>query len=566
MRSLFLIVFSFLLLQAKAQLITGVEYFYDTDPGIGNGTFINVTPTASLDASLSFPVGALSYGNHILGVRAKYSTNKWSTTHITKVFKMDDFPAVDAEYFLDTDPGISNGIPISFPVASGMINGTFAVPVPPATTIGTHTLVIRTKTPNRFFSLNEARKFVVKNNSALDSCEYFVDVDPGVGNGIPISFPLVANAINGTFPVPIPPAITTGAHTLVIRTKTPGSFFSHNEARKFTIRNDFVNNTIEYFIDTDPGVGNGNFINIGGATVNQLLGQYSFNNILTDEHILGFRTKTSNGNYSLTTARRFFGKTKIAAVEYFIDTDPGIGNDTLMSVSPTVDSLDITRLFPQTGLTSGVHILVIRYKTLSGKWTLSEARPFTVDLTLAVGLLTFSGQKTAQGNVLSWKTETEKNNAYFEVMSSTDAIEFKTIATIPSKAINGNSNTALDYTTLDSFPLNAINYYKLKIVDLFGEIEYSKIIHLDNRSGLTTPAITVFSSNQTIHIFSQEDLGESKINIYDLSGKLILSKNEIITTTRQTNIELGNVARGIYIVQIATSTPTSYSYKLFIDK
>ena len=77
MRSLFLIGFSVLFFQAKAQLITGVEYFYDTDPGIGNGTFISVTPTASLDASLSFPVGALSYGNHILGLRAKYSTNVW---------------------------------------------------------------------------------------------------------------------------------------------------------------------------------------------------------------------------------------------------------------------------------------------------------------------------------------------------------------------------------------------------------------------------------------------------------------------------------------------------------
>ena len=565
MRSLFLIGFSVLFFQAKAQLITGVEYFYDTDPGIGNGTFISVTPTASLDASLSFPVGALSYGNHILGLRAKYSTNVWSTTHITKVFRMDDFPVVNAEYFLDTDPGLSNGIPISFPVVSGAINGTFAVPIPLTTNIGTHTLVIRTKTPNRFFSLNEARKFTVRNDSSLDSSEYFIDVDPGVGNGIPISFPLVANTINGTFPVPIPPAITTGAHTLVIRTKTPGSFFSHNEARKFTIRNNFVYNTIEYFIDADPGVGNGNFITIGGATVNQLLGQYSFNNTLTDEHILGFRTKTSNGNYSLTTTRKFFGKTRITTNEYFIDTDPGLGNGTLLPVSPNVDSLDITTLFPETGLTSGVHILVIRYKTLSGKWTLSEARPFTVDLLLAVELLTFSGQKTTHGNVLNWTTETEKDNAYFELMSSTDAIDFKTIASIPTKAVNGNSNTALNYAGLDSFPPNAVNYYKLKIVDIFGEIEYSRIIQLDNRNGLAIPSITVFSSNQTIQIFSKEELGESKINIYDISGKLILSKNEIITTDRQTNIALGNIARGIYIVQITTSTSPSYSYKLFIE-
>ena len=105
----------------------------------------------------------------------------------------------------------------------------------------------------------------------------------------------------------------------------------------------------------------------------------------------------------------------------------------------------------------------------------------------------------------------------------------------------------------------------MKIVDIFGEIEYSRIIQLDNRNGLAIPSITVFSSNQTIQIFSKEELGESKINIYDISGKLILSKNEIITTDRQTNIALGNIARGIYIVQITTSTSPSYSYKLFIE-
>ena len=88
---------------------------------------------------------------------------------------------------------------------------------------------------------------------------------------------------------------------------------------------------------------------------------------------------------------------------------------------------------------------------------------------------------------------------------------------------------------------------------------------MDNRNGLAIPSITVFSSNQTIQIFSKEELGESKINIYDISGKLILSKNEIITTDRQTNIALGNIARGIYIVQITTSTSLSYSYKLFIE-
>lgn len=52
------------------------------------------------------------------------------------------------------------------------------------------------------------------------------------------------------------------------------------------------------------------------------------------------------------------------------------------------------------------------------------------------------------GNQLTvnWNTEMENNNAYFEVLASTDGKTFKTIATVQSKAPNGSSDTQLSYS------------------------------------------------------------------------------------------------------------------------
>ncbi len=46
----------------------------------------------------------------------------------------------------------------------------------------------------------------------------------------------------------------------------------------------------------------------------------------------------------------------------------------------------------------------------------------------------------------------EVNNKYFEVEASTDGENFKSIGSVDSKAINGSSNIALEYSLGASLP------------------------------------------------------------------------------------------------------------------
>ncbi|MCK9612163.1 MAG: T9SS type A sorting domain-containing protein [Bacteroidales bacterium] len=68
----------------------------------------------------------------------------------------------------------------------------------------------------------------------------------------------------------------------------------------------------------------------------------------------------------------------VTAAEYFIDSDPGYGLATQISITP--DSLlNLNELFPVTGLTNGHHILGIRAKDSIGNWGITHVHHFLVD-------------------------------------------------------------------------------------------------------------------------------------------------------------------------------------------
>jgi hypothetical protein len=66
--------------------------------------------------------------------------------------------------------------------------------------------------------------------------------------------------------------------------------------------------------------------------------------------------------------------------------------------------------------------------------------------TLPIQLASFDITPDNAGLLLTWQTSMESNNAYFVVQKSTDNSTFTDIATIMSKAENGNSTVPLNYS------------------------------------------------------------------------------------------------------------------------
>lgn len=101
---------------------------------------------------------------------------------------------------------------------------------------------------------------------------------------------------------------------------------------------------------------------------------------------------------------------------------------------------------------------------------------------LPVELSGFTGKYASGMNVLQWSTETESDNDYFQVEWTTDPASdvWEKIDWVDGA---GNSESHVDYSlNIHNYKRNVINYYRLKQVDLNGQVRtYPSIISIDNR-------------------------------------------------------------------------------------
>lgn len=118
MKLLVIFILSLLGYQGFSQNIVSAEYFFDADPGVGNGTTLSVNAnTGTLTQTYSIPTTGLSHGFHSLYVRTLNDEGNWSlydrSIIYLKEFSEVGSNIVSAEYFIDSDPGVGNGFPMS---------------------------------------------------------------------------------------------------------------------------------------------------------------------------------------------------------------------------------------------------------------------------------------------------------------------------------------------------------------------------------------------------------------------------------------------------------------------
>jgi PKD repeat protein len=227
---------------SHGQQITSAEYFFDSDPGIGNATPVSIgTPSDTIDVQLNISVAGLNPGVHFFCLRTQNASGNWSLHH-SRLFYVNPVPlavnqqVAQAEYFFDNDPGIGNGSPVSIGSSSDTvlttinINTTGLLP-------GFHFFCLRTQNTQGQWSLQHSRLFYINplpaslNQQVIDG-EYFFDTDPGIGNGIPVSF-TASDTIDTSFPVINP--LSVGSHKFVLRTRDADGNWSLHMAKAFNV-------------------------------------------------------------------------------------------------------------------------------------------------------------------------------------------------------------------------------------------------------------------------------------------------------------------------------------------
>ncbi len=202
------------------------------------------------------------------------------------------------------------------------------------------------------------------------------------------------------------------------------------------------------------------------------------------------------------------------------------------------------------------------YKSLevSVKGNCSTATNFALDdiclvapsaAVLPVTLSAFTGAYIDGVSHLLWTTEYENNTSHFEVLYSTDAVNFTSAGTVTAA---GNSSRQLTYTFADNKAAATANYYKLKMVDKDGRFVISNILVLKGGvKGLSVTRVypTPFTDNLNISIASETKV-QATVKVFDNTGRILVNQtNGLSRGVTLVNINnLGKLSRGIYILEV----------------
>jgi hypothetical protein len=178
-------------------------------------------------------------------------------------------------------------------------------------------------------------------------------------------------------------------------------------------------------------------------------------------------------------------------------------------------------------------------------------------------LLDFTAIKQGPLALVQWKTATEINSGYFDLERSDDAINFVYIGRITAA---GNSSREINYSFTDHQPLNGVNYYRLKQVDLNGHVIYSpsRMLRFENGIG---GAIKYYPNPThgivTIEITPLMQQQPMVINISNAWGIVVDQLKIRASASYILQVNLSRFAKGTYFIQVKTNISNSVQRIIF---
>jgi hypothetical protein len=188
----------------------------------------------------------------------------------------------------------------------------------------------------------------------------------------------------------------------------------------------------------------------------------------------------------------------------------------------------------------------------------------TTPIVTPVTLSTIRGELTGATNTVYWSTATESNSNKFVVQRSTNGSSFTTIGEVATKAVNGNSNSMLNYNFIDVNPVQGKAFYKLQIVDNSNTIKYSPIVTLRRGAGkLEIVDVRPNPTTGTVYFYVLSTSNSVTVAITDLTGKIVINKG--LVQSNNFSVDMSGLANGMYILA-ATDTRTGEKSVFKVNK
>lgn len=159
---------------------------------------------------------------------------------------------------------------------------------------------------------------------------------------------------------------------------------------------------------------------------------------------------------------------------------------------------------------------------------------------LPIELVEFRADPAGSSVGLSWATASEKDNAWFTVERSVDAVDFSPVLRMPGA---GNSSEMLLYEAKDEAPLPGISYYRLRQTDLNGAWTLSPTVVVETKPDGTFTIFPNPGSGSAIRLPAGSD--GQYVEVRSAGGALLLS--ELLSSCL---LDVSGMGPGIYLVTL----------------
>lgn len=302
---------------------------------------------------------------------------------------------VRLEYFIDTDPGYGMGQSMTISANTTTLDILSEIDLNEITT-GVHTLYFRIKDENNVWSHTNSRVFLkeatsVANTSvSVSDVEYFLDEDPGHGSGIPLS--VASNSqIDHETSLDIS-EIANGVHTIYFRVRDSSGSWGLAHSKSFVkaqvgnppSRPQFVSG--EYFFDADPGPGNGLPLTVSESEALDFTTPIGLSEVGNGVHTFNIRLRDNFSNWGFVHSRPFVRQLNtqreplpaISSVEYYFNSDPGVGNRRSLSFEQKA-AIDVMGSLDLSGNATGTHTLFLKSTNENGAPSFVHTQDIFID-------------------------------------------------------------------------------------------------------------------------------------------------------------------------------------------
>ena len=165
---------------------------------------------------------------------------------------------------------------------------------------------------------------------------------------------------------------------------------------------------------------------------------------------------------------------------------------------------------------------------------------------LPVTIINFTAQKNKESVLLKWYATFETSFKQYDVERSTDGLSFSKIGEVAGRNL-------ADYNFTDNnLPKSSVVYYRLKMIDLDGKFEHSKIASVRLNNNFSNAIVYPNPTFGKLNIKLDEALlSAGTLQIVDVAGRNV-KQQAVQSGTVNIGLDVNNLTAGRYFIKIIT--------------